>query len=145
MGRLARAPVLVRTDVAAFYSSIRPGVAAGALQRVGAGHPDAFLAATMLDAWGSDGWSGLPVGPPGSAVVANAVLQPVDEALGGFAFLRWVDDYLIGVPTDRAAVEVLDRLDEALARLGLVRSSSKTAVEAPGGASWLRRSLSATP
>jgi hypothetical protein len=141
--RLASAPILVRTDVAAFYSSVTPAVAAAALRRVGAERHDAFLAAAMLEAWASDGWSGLPVGPPGSAVVANAVLQPVDDAVAGFRFLRWVDDYLVGVATDRAALDVLERLDAALAREALVRSGQKTVVGAGEDARWLRRGLSA--
>jgi reverse transcriptase-like protein len=140
--QLTSAPLMVRTDVARFYASVTPAVAADALGRLGAARRDAFLAAAMLDAWGSDGWSGLPVGPPGSAVLANAILLPVDEAVAGFRFLRWVDDYLIGVRTGRTALEVLDRLDEALARQGLVRSGPKTVVTGRGDPRWLRRGIS---
>jgi hypothetical protein len=141
--RLAsRASLLVRTDVASFYPSVTPGVLAASLRRVGTESADARLAADLVDGWGSDGYAGLPIGPPGSAVLANAVLRPVDGALRDLPFLRWVDDYLIGCRTEREARWALDLLDETLAGLGLRRSRAKTRVEAdrpgirwPGGSS----------
>jgi hypothetical protein len=108
---------VVATDVASFYGSVRPEVLERALLDVGAAPDDAQLAAAMLEGWGSEG---LPVGPRGSAVLANAVLLPVDRALGDVPFLRWVDDYLLGEPA------ALERLDEALTRVGLTRSARKT-------------------
>ena len=69
--------------------------------------------------------------------MANAVLAPVDRTLHPFPFLRWVDDYLVAVPEERAVPEVLDRFDGALAGRGLARSVVKTAV-APDPAGWLR-------
>ncbi|MGH2547284.1 MAG: RNA-directed DNA polymerase, partial [Actinomycetota bacterium] len=95
-------------------------------------------AADMLDGWGSEGSPGLPVGPAGSAVMANAVLASADAGLSPHPFLRWVDDYLVGVTSERAAVEVLDRLHEALDRLGLRLARSKTALlEAGPTVRWL--------
>ena len=120
--------ILVRTDVAAFYPSVRPGIVFRALRAAGAERADASEAAELLDGWGSDGYDGLPIGPPASAVVANAVLHPVDRALQGETYLRWVDDYLVAVRSAQDAERVLDRLDEALGRTGLLRSEPKTAV-----------------
>ena len=95
----------------------------------------------MLEGWGSSGYEGLPIGPPGSAVLAEAVLAEVDDALRPLPFLRWADDYLISVPSERAAGEALERLDAALARVGLRRSRPKTAVAAASGFRWLGTSF----
>jgi hypothetical protein len=131
-------PLLLRTDVADFYPSVLPSMLFSTL--AGLGVPDGVpgAAADMLDGWGSEGCPGLPVGPAGSAVMANAVLASVDAGLGPHPFLRWVDDYLVGVASERAAAEILDRLHEALDRLGLRLARSKTALlEAGPTVRWL--------
>jgi hypothetical protein len=71
----------------------------------------------------------------------------VDRALANVDFLRWVDDYLVAAPSERAAAEILERLDEALAGLGLRRAMAKTrilqggrSITWPGGASMLEAS-----
>ena len=139
--RLARAlpgPVILRTDVADFYASVGPASLFGALRRLGAPPGSAGTAADLLDGWGSEGYPGLPIGPAGSAVMANAVLASVDDALGGHPFLRWGDDYLISASTLRSAEEALDRLHAALDPLGLRLSRSKTDfLEAGPGVRWL--------
>jgi hypothetical protein len=81
-----------------------------------------------VEGWGGEGYAGLPIGPPGSAVLANAVLAPVDRALADVPYLRWVDDYLIGAESERTAVEILERIDDQLERLDLQRSAAKTSV-----------------
>jgi len=126
----ARMPpgIIVRTDVAAFYPSVTPAVLFTTLGRIGAATEDARTAADMVDGWGSEGYPGLPIGPPGSAVLANAVLVEVDAALEGVPFLRWVDDYLIALRTESRVPRLLERLDEALDELGLRRSRPKTQV-----------------
>lgn len=135
--RLARTSALVvRTDVANFYPSVEPAVLHRSVGEAGADPEDARLAAEMLEAWGAHGYGGIPVGPPASAVLANAVLRPVDEALHDFRVLRWVDDCLIGARSEREAQEALDRLDESLDRLKLRRNPGKTRV-GPGTGGWL--------
>ena len=109
---------VVSTDVRSFYPSVEPTLLYRSLRAIDAGHEDAALAADMTDGWGSEGLGGLPIGPPASAVLAGAVLLPVDAALPG-PFLRWVDDYLL-------PASALDRFDEALGVLGLARSEQKT-------------------
>lgn len=123
-----RSDVLLRTDVAAFYPSVTPSVMFRSLRRADTPVDDARTAADMLAGWGSEGYPGLPIGPPGSAVLGNAVLIAVDEALEPMLFLRWVDDYLVGVTSERQAAEATERLDEALSGLDLRRSSAKTAL-----------------
>ena len=133
----ASSPLILRTDVTAFYPSIEPSVAHDAVLAV-AGREDARPASGMLEGWESEGYAGLPIGPEASAVLANAVLRPADEDLAGLPFLRWVDDYLIGVRSEREAADALDRLDTVLATLGLCRSAAKTGlVEGGRGFGWL--------
>jgi hypothetical protein len=120
--------ILVATDVAAFYPSVGPGAAFRALRAAGSDRADALEAAALLEGWGSHGYPGLPIGPPASAVVANAVLAPVDDVLRELPFLRWVDDYVVVLRSPREAAGILDRLDEALDRQGLTRSDRKTAI-----------------
>lgn len=132
LARLAGRPVLVATDVRAFYASVTPDVLVRALADGGAEPEDARLAADAVEGWSVLGAPGLPVGPPGSAVLANVLLRPVDAALG-FPFVRWVDDYLIGLPGERAVGEALARLDAALEGAGLRRNEEKTRVLEPTG------------
>jgi reverse transcriptase-like protein len=122
------ASVAVRTDVAAYYASVTPPALFRALRRLEVLAEDAGTAADMLDGWGSEGYPGLPIGPPGSAVLGNAVLAAVDADLEPDRYLRWVDDYLITVSSERHAMLAVERLDAALGRLGLLRSVAKTAV-----------------
>jgi hypothetical protein len=132
------APLHLRTDVEAFYASVTPSVLTDRLVRSGSELDVARLAADMVDAWGSEGYGGLPIGPPGSAVLANAVLMAADDALGPLPFVRWADDYLIGCWSEAAAASALDRLDGQLASLGLSRSPGKTELqERPRNLRWL--------
>lgn len=132
-----RSPLVLRTDVSDFYPTVTPELAHRTLREL-IGAADARRIASMLDGWGSEGYAGLPIGPPGSAVLANAVLRPVDASISETRFLRWVDDYLVAVREERQAAEVLERLDAALASCGLRRNERKTVVVAGGGAMrWL--------
>lgn len=139
-----RRPLLVRTDVAAFYPSVTPSALFRALRVEAVGAEDAGAAAELLEGWGSEGYPGLPVGPSGSAVLANAILAGVDRSLP-FPFLRWVDDYLIAVPSELAAAEAIQRLDQALHRAGLRRSEPKTLLmPAADRVRWLGRTSGTT-
>jgi hypothetical protein len=124
---------VIRTDVRSFYPSVTPSVAFRTLVDLDVDVEIAREVALMLDGWGSEGYAGLPIGPPGSAVVANAVLAGVDADLQRFQFLRWVDDYLIGVPAGSVS-RALDRTDTSLDRLGLERSREKTSLLGGGTA-----------
>jgi hypothetical protein len=131
--------LLLRTDVEAFYASITPPVLVSVLARLGIPTEEARLAGRMIEGWSESGYVGLPIGPAGSAVLANAVLRSVDEALDAQHFVRWVDDYLIALPSEQATAGILDRLDASLERLHLRRSVPKTEVlEGITGVAWLR-------
>lgn len=139
-----RSGLLIHTDVEDFYGSITPSALTRTLALVGASPQCTRLAGEMIDGWSDHGYSGLPIGPVGSAVLANAVLIGVDRALHSLRFVRWVDDYVIGVPSEGAAGRILERMDDSLAELGLRRSVPKTRVlEGHDGIAWLSGSLSA--
>ena len=114
------------TDVRDFYGSVSPGVVEGSCLAAGVHPADATLARELIEGWQRQGATGLPVGPRGSAVIANAVLLAVDRTLGSRPFLRWVDDYRIAVAGEEDAAAVLLRIDEALAMQGLHRAEAKT-------------------
>jgi hypothetical protein len=137
-----RTSVVIRTDVASFYPSVLPPTVARALAELGCDRDDVREAAAMLEGWGSEGYAGLPIGPPASAVLGNAVLTSADRALGALSWLRWVDDYLIAAPSEGAGGHALERLDQALDALGLRRHRGKTVVGGVGPA-WLGASLTA--
>jgi hypothetical protein len=126
------------TDVEDFFPSLEPETVARALLAVGVSREDAAQVAEVLAGWAALGYRGLPIGPAASAVVANAVLRSVDQAVGA-PFVRWVDDYLVRPAGERRATEVLERMDEALDRLGLRRSLSKTHLRP--GPGWLGSAL----
>jgi hypothetical protein len=121
-----RPGLLLRTDVEDFYGSITPQVLVRALSDLGVPREESQLAGGMIEGWSESGYRGLPVGPVGSAVLANAVLTSVDSALRSLHFVRWVDDYLIAVTSERATAGILDRLEASLDQLHLRRSALKT-------------------
>jgi hypothetical protein len=124
------------TDVRAFYPSVDPSVLYRCLTGLAIDRADAGLAADMVDGWAGHGHPGLPIGPPGSAVLANAVLAPVDRHLRDLRWLRWVDDYLVALPSEDAGATVVERIDDALADLGLRRSEAKTVLVDEGPVRW---------
>ena len=81
----------------------------------------------LLTALERAGVRGLPVGPDASAVLANAVLAPVDRALreAGIDHLRWVDDVVLSGPDPEAAVSTLRG---ALGRIDLRLNERKTRI-----------------
>jgi hypothetical protein len=114
-------------DVRDFFASVSPPVADRALAALGC---DARDVRAVLERTAGDGVPGLPVGPSESAVLANAVLLPVDRAVRdvGLAHVRWVDDLVIAAPTRRAARGGIDRARRALEPLGLDAHPEKTRV-----------------
>lgn len=84
-----------------------------------------------------EGVTGLPIGPEPSAIIANAVLGPVDEAIRGSGCqpLRWVDDWVLPVASGGQAGRLLVTIERALDDLGLQLNPAKTRVLA-AGATW---------
>lgn len=134
------ADATLRTDVRAFYPSVTPSLVNRSLTRVGVERSAAAAAAALMTRWETHDVAGLPIGPPPSAVFANAVLTVVDAALRArnLPFVRWVDDYLIGLRGQEPA-DVLDMLDTTLAGMGLARAPGKTIVGSGPVTNWLGR------
>lgn len=71
----------------------------------------------------------LPEGYAASRALSNFCLRPVDGALNGRPFTRWVDDFRIFAPTECSAWKAVDAVRGAVVRLGLQVSDAKTAVQ----------------
>jgi hypothetical protein len=125
--------VVVATDVTECYGSISLEAVREALHRCRVGGAGTAACIRALEELASEGVRGLPVGPVPSAVLANAVLAVGDDALRrlGVAFLRWVDDWWIGVRSTAHAAEALGALGAALATVGLRLNDDKTRVAGP--------------
>jgi hypothetical protein len=125
-----RRPAIAVTDVRRCYASIAPQVVAEGLGRLGAPADAVADLDALLRRFRDEGVEGLPIGPDGSAIVANAVLVVADDALRsrGVAHLRWVDDVVIVARSARAARAALDAVRRSLAPLGLELHDAKTRV-----------------
>ena len=110
-------------DVLECYASIRAPAVERALGELGVPHDDVAQVCELLRSFEERGVPGLPVGPAPSAVLANAVLAPVDrairEATDGAVF-RWVDDVVACTSGRAGAQRAADAFRRALEGLGLV-------------------------
>jgi hypothetical protein len=116
-----RGTVFAVTDVRECYPSIRPATVGSVLG------PDARETVALLRRFSAAGVRGLPIGPDASAVVANAVLAPLDDAVtaAGARHVRWVDDVALW-GSGREVRRALEALRRAAARLGLELHPEKT-------------------
>lgn len=121
---------LLLSDVADCYGSIGPGAVERALRAARVPTETTERITALLDRFAGAGVPGLPVGPTPSAVLANAVLGPVDRALvaTGVLHARWVDDVVACVPPGVEPERVLDALTDALGSFGLEPSLPKTRI-----------------
>jgi hypothetical protein len=113
--------VFAVADVRDCYGSITPSTIADVLG------PEAAHAVSLLRRLRHGGVRGLPVGPEPSAILANAVLARLDEAVRGAGadHLRWVDDFVVwGSRADVAAA--LLALQRTSSTLGLTLHDRKT-------------------
>ena len=108
-------------DVRDCYGSISPDAVSSAFGTAA----DALVA--FLRRLGDAGVRGLPVGPDPSAVVANAILERLDDAVrsSGASHLRWVDDLVLW-GTRRDVIGALDALHHAAAEHRLELHPGKT-------------------
>lgn len=115
-------------DVSDCYGSITLAEVARALRRIGVREVGVEPVVETLRWFEELGVRGLPVGPTPSAVLANAVLAPVDRALTGAVdgpVLRWVDD-VVAFATDRhSAGRAAVAFERALVDLGLTPHPGK--------------------
>lgn len=128
---LSRGSLVLRTDVKDCFGSIAPAVVESALVGIGCDPAESVAIGAILAELARDGARGLPVGPPASSILANAVLAGVDRALMGMPHLRWVDDVIVFCEDAAEAGRTLFRLQRELAEVGLRIAWRKTSVGAP--------------
>lgn len=116
------------TDVRACYASISPSVVTDRLRAIRAPEACVHEIGSWLRVFLEAGVDGLPVGPVGSAILADAVLSIGDEALRptGAAHVRWVDDVAIFATDDRTRAAALEALRRAWSSCGLEPHDGKT-------------------
>jgi hypothetical protein len=115
-------------DVRSCYASLTPRTVFHRLVLLGCHPAEAGAVTGLLERFEADGVPGLPIGPPPSGVLANAVLAAADGALAacGATHARWVDDFVVPVASVAAARDLLAVLREALGALGLSLAGEKT-------------------
>ena len=115
---------VVVADVKNFFDSVSP-------ETVRCSLADDFGATEALDELLREfhvlGVAGLPAGYGDARLVANAVLGPVDRALG-VPFTRWVDDYRIFAASRSEAERAVAKMRDCLSSLGLALNESKLEV-----------------
>ncbi len=122
--------LVVATDVRDCYGSIGPEAVDRALGRRGVSRHDRRRVASWLESAARAGIAGLPVGPPGSAILANAALCELDEALRALPVrhVRWVDDIVVFARDRVTAEAALDALREAVGDFGGSLNDAKTSI-----------------
>jgi Reverse transcriptase (RNA-dependent DNA polymerase) len=126
---VGRGPGLrLRLDVADCFASIRPHTVTTALASLGVENE---ALSRFLHELAEHGVAGLPVGPEPSAVLANAVLHRLDEAIAsaGLPHVRWVDDVVAVADGRHQARRALDAARRSLDELGLRPNAGKTLLE----------------
>lgn len=130
------------TDVEDFFPSISPQVVERALRWTGADRGARLVVRQMLESFSEQGVPGLPVGPRPSAVLAQAVMLPMDSALRSrhTPMARWVDDIAFAAPSEERAERMLERIAEALAAMGLRENLGKRRIMDPAefARGWVR-------
>jgi len=125
----SRAGLIIVSDVAACYPSIR-GAAIRMAARQAGGEPEPLLA--QLARFRDAGVRGIPIGPEPSAWVGEAILSIADERAreAALAPIRWVDDVIFA--GDRDAVRRASAAwTRALSEVGLRENESKRRTFAP--------------
>jgi hypothetical protein len=100
-------PIYVSTDAKDFFPSISVAGVESALSRCVRDEATARYALDLFRFWATDSERGLPIGPLGSRVLAEAFLIDSDAAMMkvGVRFARYCDDYRMYAPSEAAAVE----------------------------------------
>ncbi len=146
------AGLVIVSDVAACYPSIRPAAIRMAARRAG-GEPEPLIA--QLARFRDAGVRGIPIGPAPSAWVGEAILSIADERArrAGIPPIRWVDDVVFAGDRDavRRASRGVDARPAARSGFGRTkrsagpspreRSRGFAAIGAPSLAGHIRRGI----
>ncbi len=113
---------VVVADVSNFFDSVSPHAVRLALRHDFEPAIDPIV--DLLHQLRARGVAGLPAGYGDARLIANAVLAPVDRALGA-PFTRWIDDYRIFASTKAEADGVVRSLRNALGQFDLQLKDTK--------------------
>ena len=127
-------PWVLRTDVKAFFDSIRPELVLERLQSyvdpAGLRFLDRLLRQKIYDHDQVSDLAGIAQGSPLSPLLANLYLKEVDEVLSAELprYVRYCDDILALTAEEAAAREARARVEALIAPLGLTLNEDKTRV-----------------
>jgi len=137
--------VVVDVDLERFFDRVNHDVLMGRLeQRIGdkrmLGLIRRYLeAGIMANGVVTERYEGTPQGGPLSPLLANVLLDEVDQELEkrGLAFVRYADDCNVYVRSKRAGEDVMQTLRRLYARLRLRINEAKSAVDRPWNRTFL--------
>ena len=107
---------VVTADISDFYNQIYHHRVQGALEAAGVDATRSHSTERFLGGFTAKQSRGIPVGPFGSILLAEACLADVDSFLirKGYEHARYVDDFRIFLPDQRTAIQALHDLTEFL-------------------------------
>jgi hypothetical protein len=132
-------PYFIKTDITNYFDTILHGRVADSLYGVSAPSRMVGLLFFLLerlsirDAYSESPRIGIPVDEfDCSRKLAHLFLFTHDDrmakAVGEEAYVRWMDDHIIGVSSRADGLKILSQLGDSLARLHLTPNSGKTAI-----------------
>lgn len=126
--RLRRHPWMIKTDVTAYFDTVRHEVLLGDLQLLGVPNDVRGCLASMLSRWSPLFGDGLLQGPDACRILGNVYLMPVDATMlrAGVQYSRYMDDIRILGRTKAEAIAGFRLLEREVRRRGLILSPSKT-------------------
>lgn len=125
---------VVCADIASFYPSIDHNLLIiKLLSNNWLDFESCELLRTCLEVWTAESpeaalRKSLPIGYETSDLLANLFLNEIDEALDDYVFLRYVDDIRVFTANHNQGEQILNRLDVALQRQGLLLQATKSSV-----------------
>jgi len=124
---------MLRSDIAAYYPSVSLDRVLGLLSEWCCDREAVHLLARFLGEWQANGLvDGLPIGPEIFGVIGTAFLKPVDDAILGVpevkGYLRYTDDIFAFMPGPKECGGLQELLARELGALGLQISWEKTRI-----------------
>ncbi|MCE2424798.1 MAG: RNA-directed DNA polymerase [Pseudomonadales bacterium] len=119
-------------DIADFYNQVYHHRVGGSLETCGISSPRARNVEKFLSRFTAKQSRGLPVGPSGSHLLAEACLTDIDTFLkqAGVPFVRYIDDFRVFSDSKAQLTGLLQRLTRLLyANHGLALQTGKTEIE----------------
>ncbi len=129
-GQLRRSPWMIKTDITAYFDTIRHESLLSDLKSLGVPQEVLDCLGAMLCRWSRLFGDGLLQGPDACRVLGNAYLMQVDALLlaSGVRYSRYMDDIRILGKTKSEAIKGFRQLEKEVRRRGLILSPSKTSL-----------------